>query len=177
MMKQLIQLRDQLGWQGTTGLILLALTTTLHLLTLTPLEEETAYIHKKVDTARAKTNRADRNFSSIDHHRELANFFDTLPAEEKITDILAMISSVADASKVEIKQAEYQLDDSNPQFMEYHIVFPIQGEYANIRFFVFRVLSDHPTVALDQMSFKRDKINDALLKAEVRFTLFLKPSK
>lgn len=177
MMKQLMQLREQLGWQGSAGLFLLALAASFQMLALSPLEQETAYIHQKVATARAKTTRPDRNFSAMDHQQELANFFDSLPAEENVTDILAMISAVADASKVELKQAEYQLDDNNKQNMEYRMVFPLQGEYANIRFFVFRVLSDHPAISLDQMNFKRDKVNDAVLKAEIKFTLFLKPSK
>jgi hypothetical protein len=56
------------------------------------------------------------------------------------------------------------------------MVFPVQGEYANIRFFVFRVLSDHPAIALDQMNFKRDKVNDSMLKAEIKLTLFFKRS-
>jgi Tfp pilus assembly protein PilO len=176
MMKQLMELREQLGWQGSAGLFLLALTVAFQMLALNPLEQETAYIHQKVDTARSKSTRPDLNFSSIDHQKELGNLFDSLPGEENVTDILAMIYSVAEASKIEIKQAEYQLDDKSKQSMEYRIVFPVQGEYANIRFFVFRVLSDHPAIALDQINFKRDKVNDSLLKAEIKFSLFLKPS-
>lgn len=177
MIKQLNQLREQLGWQGMTGLVLLALAAALHTFIVNPLEEETAFIHQKVAAAQSKTSLQSRNFTSFDRQKELGEFYESLPDEEDVTDILAAISSVAEASKLELKQAEYQLDDKNVQRMEYHIVFPVQGEYANIRFFVFRVLSDHPAIALDQLNFKRDKVNDAILKAEIKFTLFLKPEK
>jgi Tfp pilus assembly protein PilO len=177
MMKQLLQLREQLGWQGTTGLFLLALVAAFQMLALKPLEEETAFIHKKVDAARSKAAKQGRNFGSMDKQKELGEFFESLPAEKDVTDILAMIAAVADASRLELKQAEYQLVDKNKQRLEYRMVFPVQGEYANIRYFVFRVLSDHPAIALDQMNFRRDKVNDAMLKAEFKFTLFLKPTK
>ena len=177
MIKQLKQLGEQLGWQGITGLSLLLVAAALHTFALAPLEEETAFIHKKVAAAQPKTAKQNRNYYSLDHQKELGEFFESLPDEEGVTDILATIARVAEASKLELKQAEYQLDDKNAKFMEYKIVYPVQGEYASIRFFVFRVLSDHPAIALDQLNFKRDKVNDALLKAEIKFTLFLKPAR
>lgn len=177
MKKQLLQLREQLGWQGATGLLLLALVAALQILSLKPLEEETAFINKKVDAAREKSSRQGKSFGSMDKQKELGEFFESLPAEKDVTDILAMIAAVAEASRLELKQADYQLDDKNRKRLEYRMVFPVQGEYANIRFFVFRVLSDHPAIALDQVSFKRDKVNDSVLKAEIKFTLFLKPTK
>lgn len=174
-MKQLLsQLRNQLGWQGTAGLALLLLTAAVQVLALKPLEEETSFIHRKVDAARSKTTTQGRNFGSVDLQKELGVFFDSLPNEEDVTDVLATIYAVAEASRVELKQAEYLLDNRNKHRLEYRMVFPVQGEYANIRFFVFRVLSDHPAIALDQINFKRDKVNDSILKAEVKLTLFLK---
>lgn len=174
-MKQMLnQFREQLAWQGISGLFLLLVVFLLHASALKPLEEETSFIHRKVDAARSKSSMQGRNYSSIDRQKELGEFFESLPSEEDVTDILATIYSVAEASKVGFKQAEYHLDDKDKRRREYRIVFPVQGEYANIRFFVFRVLSDHPAIALDQMNFKRDKVNDSMLKAEIKFTLFLK---
>ena len=175
--KQLIQLREQLGWQGSTGIFLLALVAAFQMLALKPLEQEAVFIHKKVDAARSKSSMQGRNFGSMDKQKELGEFFESLPSEEDVTDVLATIYLVAEASRVGLKQAEYQLDDKNKQRLEYRMVFPVQGEYANIRFFVFRVLSDHPAIALDQMNIKRDKVNDSVLKAEIKLTLFLKPLK
>lgn len=174
MKKQLDQLREQLGWQGMLGLALLALTGALHVLALQPLEQETTFMHGKLDRARTKVNSQSGTIMSGDRQQELGAFFDSLPAEQDVTDILASISAVAEASKVELKQAEYRVDTKNKPRVEYGLYFPVQGGYSNIRHFVFRVLADHPALALDQISFQRDKVNDSLLKAEVRFTLFLR---
>jgi Tfp pilus assembly protein PilO len=177
MMKQVMQLREQLGWQGLAGLMLLLLILVFQVSILKQVQDETALMHRKVDVAHSKTIRVGPNIQSMGKQKDLENFIESLPGEEHITDVLAMIYSVAEASRVELKQAEYQLDDANATHMEYRMVFPVQGEYANIRFFVFRVLSDHPSIALDQMNFRRDKVNDSLLKAEIKFTLFLKSSR
>ena len=75
---------------------------------------------------------------------------------------------------MQLKQAEYHLDEKSKPRLEYGMYFPVQGGYANIRQFVFRVLADHSAIALDQINFQRDKVNDSILKAEVRLTLFLR---
>ncbi|MBU1425908.1 MAG: type 4a pilus biogenesis protein PilO [Gammaproteobacteria bacterium] len=177
MRKQISELKEQLGWQGMSGLVLLALSGALHVLALQPLEQETAFMHSRLDAAHAKSDLKRSAFSLGDRQKELGIFFNSLPAEQDVTDILASISIVAEASKVELKQAEYRIDEKNKPRLEYGLVFPVQGGYANIRHFVFRVLADHPAIALDQINFQRDKVNDSVLKAEIRLTLFLQTQK
>ena len=177
-MKQLLnQFSEQLGWQGMSGIALLALAGAFQMLALKPLEQEVTFMRSHLDTARAKTSMQSRTFSFGDRQKELGLFFESLPAEEDVTDILASIYSVAEAGGVGIKQAEYHPDINNKSRVEYGMVFPVQGEYVKIRYFVARVLADHPAIALDQINFQRDKISDPILKAEIRFTLFLKPLK
>lgn len=175
-MRQLLnQFREQLGWQGMAGIVLLTLAGTSLILTLQPLERETAFMHSRLEVARSKAAMQSRTFSLGSRQKELGVFFESLPAEQDVTDVLASIYSIAEASGVELKQAEYHLDDKASPRVEYRMVFPIQGEYGKIRFFVSRVLADHPAIALDQINFQRDRINDPILKAEIRFMLFLSP--
>ncbi len=172
----LIKIKEQLGWQGITGVLLLALAGTFLTLTLKPLEEETTFMHNRLDAARSKAAMHSRTFSLGDRQKELGLFFESLPLEQDVTDILASIYSVAEASGVEFKQADYQLNDKDTPRIEYGIVFPVQGDYAKIRLFVSRVLADHSAIALDQINFQRDKVNNPILKADIRMTLFLSPT-
>lgn len=174
MKQSLNQFREQLGWQGMTGIVLLALAAVFQTLTLQPLQQEVAFMHSRLDGARTKTSMQNRSFSLGDRQKELGMFMDSLPDEQDVTDILASIYAVAEASGVGLKQAEYHPDSHNKLGVEYGLVFPVQGEYGQIRYFVARVLADHPAIALDQISFQRDKITDPILKAEIRFTLFLR---
>lgn len=174
-MKLLInQFKEQLGWQGMSGIALLALAGAFQLLALQPLEKETAFMRSRLDAAHARVSMQQRSFSLGDRQKELAQFFDSLPDEKEITDMLASIYSIAENTGVGLKQAEYHPENDNKTRVEYGMVFPVQGEYTKIRYFVARVLADHPAIALDQINFQRDKISDPLLKAEIRFTLFLR---
>lgn len=174
-MKQFIdQFREQLGWQGMSGIVLLALAGAFQMLALKPLQQEVTFMRSHLDVAHAKTSMQGRTFSLGDRQKELGMFFDSLPAEEDVTDILASIYDAAEASGVGLKQAEYHPDSINKTRVEYGMMFPVKGDYAQIRYFVARVLADHPAIALDQINFQRDKISDPILKAEIRFTLFLR---
>lgn len=175
MRQQFRQMIEQLGWQGIFGVALLVLSGAFNLWVLQPLDQDVSVMHSQVDMALDRANGRSRPFSMVDRQRELGTFFDSLPTESEVTDILASISSIAEASKVEVKQAEYHLDDKNKHRLEYGLFFPVQGEYGNIRHFVFQVLAEHPAIALDQINFHRDKVNDTILKAEIRFSLFMQP--
>lgn len=170
------QFKEQLGWQGMAGTVLLVLAGASLMLTLQPLERETAFMRSRIEVAHSKAAIQTRTFSLGSRQKELGVFFESLPAEQDVTDVLASIYSVAEASGVELKQAEYHLDDKDRPRVGYRMVFPIQGEYGKIRLFSSRVLADHPTIALDQINFQRDRINDPVLKAEIRLTLFLSPT-
>lgn len=175
MRQQLLRLKEQLGWQGMSGLALLVLAGVFNFVSLQPVEHEVEYMRSRLDAVKSNSNAQIRTINSGDKQEELLMFFDSLPAEQDVTDILASISAVAEASGVELKQAEYHLDDKNKSRFEYQLYFPVQGGYSNVRHFVFRVLAEHSAIALDQVNFQRDKVNDSVLKAEIRLTLFLRP--
>lgn len=175
MKQQIKQVKEQLGWQGISGIVMLVFAGAFQMLELQPLEQETKFMHSRLDVTGVKVNTGQRTFNLDDRQQELGEFLDSLPAGQDVTDILASIAVVAEASGVELKQAEYRLDNKNKPRVEYGLFFPVQGGYANIRHFVSRVLADHPAIALDQINFQRDRINDTILKAEIRFTIFLRP--
>lgn len=175
--KQAIRnVHDQLGWQGTYGIALLALAGAFHLLTIKPLEQRTAFMHSRVDAARSKVSIQGASFNRGDRTQELAAFFGSLPDEKEVTDVLGSIYATAEAYGVRLQEASYHLEDKDRPRVEYVMTFPMSGEYVQIRRFVFRILTSHPAMALDQIDFQRDKIGDSTLKANVRMTLFLSPS-
>lgn len=175
MRQHLKQLQAQLGWQGLSGVVLFVLAGAFHLLALQPLERETAFMHSRLDAAHSKVAMQARTFSVGFRQKELGEFFESLPAEQDVTDVLASIYAAAGATGVELKQAEYTLDEKDKSRMAYGMAFPVQGEYMKIRLFVSSVLANNPAIALDQINFQRDRINDSTVKAEIRLTLFLRP--
>ena len=77
-----------------------------------------------------------------------------------LINFIGQINTVAEASGISFEQAEQHPDSHNKLRVEYGVVFPVQGEYAQIRYFVARVLADPPAIALDQFNFQRDKLSE-----------------
>lgn len=171
------QMKEQLGWQGMSGLVLLILAGAFLTLSLDPLEEETAMMRGRIEAVRGKGAGDGKPFGTGDRQDELASFYESLPEEGEVTDMLASVYAVAEAASVELKQAEYHLDDKDSPRVEYVVNFPMRGEYTRIRAFLSRVLADNPAMALDQISFQRDRIGDGVLNANVKMTLFIRPFK
>lgn len=177
MTKELLkQLREQLGIPGITGAALLALSGTFLLMTIKPLERETEFMRSRLDVAHSKSALHSTTFSLDNRQKELGAFFASLPDEEDVTDVLASIYASAGATGVEINQADYKPEAQNHTQTSYGMVFPVRGDYAKIRLFVSSVLVNNPAIALDQINFQRDKINDTTFKAEIRFSLYLRPA-
>lgn len=177
MMKRLFeQFGKQLGWQGLSGIVLLALAGGFFVLALDPLQQETSFMHSRLKEVHSKAAIQARTFSLDEQQKELDMFFDSLPSEQEVTDVLAKVYALGEGSGVGFKQAEYHLEDKDRPRVEYKMVFPVQGDYERIRYFVSRVLAEYPAISLDQINFQRDRINDPVLKAEIRLTLFLRPS-
>ncbi|MFY9259098.1 MAG: type 4a pilus biogenesis protein PilO [Gallionella sp.] len=173
MKQKLHLLGEQLGWQGIMGIALLILAWMFLMMVLMPLEQKTKSMQSQLDKARSIATKRNVSSDLSEHQYELNLFFESLPVERDVTDILASIDSIAEESGLELKQVEYKLNDKDSPILEYGMVFSIQGEYGKIRYFVSHVLAKNPAISLDQINFQRDKISDLILTAEIRLTLFL----
>ncbi len=171
------QAMKQLGWQGMAGVALLLVAALFQNFSLQPLEQETSHLRERINAAKGRTS-GDKNFRPAgDRQQELEAFYDALPEERDVTDILAKIHVTGEAAGVELKQAEYHLENKGTSHVEYVMNLPIRGNYSQIRALLARVLADNPAMALDQFTLQRDKIGDGILNANVRLVLFLRSAR
>ncbi len=173
--RSLREARRQLGWQGALGIAFLLTAGLGHMLVIAPLEDRTALMHKRIESAREGGTGS--GGASGNSQRDAGSFYASMPNGTNVTDVMASIYAAADASRVQLKEGSFQLEKGDGLSVGYVMNFPMVGEYQQIRVLVSRILADHPYVALDQIDFKRDRISDAQLRANVRFTLFLRQDK
>ncbi len=169
--------KEQLGWQGRYGIVLLALAGVFHQVVVAPLEQDASLMRIRMDAARAKAGIGHGLSGAANRQEELAAFYASLPNEKDVTDVLGSIYATAEAYGVQLSEASYHLEDKDRPRIEYSLNFPISGEYVQIRRFVFRILASYHAIALDQIDFQRAKIGEATLKANVKMTLFIQPSR
>ncbi len=168
--------RLQLGWQGTYGIALLLIAGAFHFLALQPLEQEASLMHSRMDAAQHRGGIGGAKPSLGERQAELRAFFNSLPNETDVTDVLASMYLMAEACGIQFKEASYHLEERDRPRLEYVVNFPVSGDYQRIRMFIFSVLYKHHAIALDQVDFQRDRVGDTSIKANIRMTLFLRPS-
>lgn len=105
---------------------------------------------------------------------QLDAFYRTFPVRAAIPDAMEKLYAAAEGQHIELEHGEYQLIKiKGDHLSRYEIVLPVKGGYTAIRKFVTQSMSEIPTLALNSIAFSRQRIDDPLVDAELKFTLFL----
>ncbi|WP_245983018.1 hypothetical protein [Trinickia fusca] len=106
----------------------------------------------------------------------LATFYTRLDDAGHTELIVAGLFQAASDAGVTLDKAEYMpARDAVGRFDTYSIALPVKGGYPSIRRFCESVLLAMPYAALDNIRFKRSSVSEPGVKAELRFTMFLRP--
>ncbi len=106
---------------------------------------------------------------------ELAQFYAFFPFEETIVDDMAKVYAAAAQQNLLLEQGEYRLaPERDSKLTRYGISLPVKGGYVQIRKFLAQALADVPNLALDSVTFGRQKADEAAINAQLQFTLYLR---
>lgn len=93
------------------------------------------------------------------------------PNTESINLLVVDVFKAAEAHGLQLEQSGYQYGKvEGLPWTKVEISVPVTGRYPAIRQFAETVLRDHPHVALDQLSFKREAASAAHVEVVVRFS-------
>lgn len=105
--------------------------------------------------------------------QQLAAFYQFFPKQESVPDKMARLYQAAAQNGLNLEQGEYHMVHAEySQLSHYEMVFPVKGEYPKIRQFVAQAQADLPSLALDSISFSRQKISDPKLETQIKFSLY-----
>lgn len=105
--------------------------------------------------------------------QQLADFYRFFPKTGKASDNLVKLHEVAALHGLQMEQGSYRLlRDRGGKLSLYEITLPVKGEYPQLRKFMSQALAELPHLALDSVSFQRQKAGDATLESQIKFTLF-----
>jgi Tfp pilus assembly protein PilO len=105
---------------------------------------------------------------------KLAEFYRAFPKETTIPDWLGKIYAIADKQKLALEIGEYSLTQVKAgQLNQFRIVFPVKGNYPQIRKFIAATLATAPALALDSIDLKRDKVGESVADGRIVFLLYL----
>lgn len=140
---------------------------------LLPQQEKLAHAHQAA-LARAAVAPVVEVPAPVLANQNLSEFYQVLGERRYAEQQVRTLFALAGKSGLSLSQGEYQsAADRNAGLSTYQITLPVKGSYRAIWQFGLAALRAMPFASLDEISFKRDAINDANVEARLRFTLYL----
>jgi hypothetical protein len=171
--RQLNALLARLGLPGVLGIGVLLACAAFYFSAVAPAEREIAA--QRLAAERLRTRTPYLPVSAGGREEELQRFYALFPPIERLSAELGQLYGLAHASKLELAHGEYRLE-KGVGLWSYRVTLPVHGSYAQIRAFIGAVLRDKPTASVDLLRFERKKAGEAMLDAELRLTVYFRPS-
>jgi Tfp pilus assembly protein PilO len=162
-----------LRWPGWAGLALAAFALAFYGAAVHPgkarlrnLDDEAAQLARQTGGRMAA--------APVTSRSQLSNFYAFFPLTEEVPGLLSQLQDAATAHDLLLEKGEYRLiREKGFRVARYQATLPVRGSYRDVRGFVNDVLDSVPSVALEELTLKRESVDERELEAKVRFTLFL----
>jgi len=166
-------LYSQHGWMAFAGLVLLVGSLLIDQIWVTDMDMRSAQIMDELAAQRLK--HANKTSPEDEKNQRLAALYSALPDSSTTLDAIAMINRAARDHQVHLATGEYRLvRTANTGLMRYQLNFPAHADYKSLRQWLAASLNAMPTLALDDLSFKREDAGTNQLDSRVRMTLYVR---
>lgn len=108
--------------------------------------------------------------------QELSRFHGLFPSFAELPRELDRLYRLARDANLEIARGEYRLENADGPLLEYRVALPLRGGYSQLRNFVGATLAAMPGAAVDSLQFARSSASETRIEAQVRLTLYFRPS-
>ena len=167
----------QLGWQGWMGLVLILGSLLYLLIAAIPNTHQFQQLQMEMTVLKANPTLNIVNRSNNAQFDIVQKFYDLLPAQKDANSKITAILNVATNTGLVIDKVEYDQPLSASSLIQYQIKLPLKGSYIQIRQFINQVLNTLPSIALNDISLRREDITTDQLEARIQFTLYLQNEK
>lgn len=174
MRARLNALLRQLGAAGVLGIGVLLACAAFWVSALKPMQAQLAAQRSAQEQLRARTPY--QPVSGGGRAEELRRFYELFPPAANLNAELERLHRLARAARLELAQGEYRLERRAAGLWSYRVTLPVRGSYPQVRNFLSAVLKDMPTASIEALRFERKKAADAQLEAQLRLTLYARPS-
>ncbi len=110
-----------------------------------------------------------------DERAKLGKFDEFLPSHDQIPDTIKRILLLAEDEHLQLARGEYQPQvDERGGYLRYRMSLPVKGDTKAIYRFMQRLLLSQPALALENVSFKRERIDSSEIEARLQCVLFVR---
>jgi hypothetical protein len=102
----------------------------------------------------------------------LSEFYAYLPVPTTVPEVVSGLMSLGRAGGLVLQSGEYQAQpEPTGEYLRYTIVLPISGDANDIQSFVLHALWKYPTISLESVTFKRQRIDSRRVESRLRLAL------
>lgn len=169
----LSRLPAQLGWSGGLGLALLGAAAILAYTLILPVRQDAAALRGEIQKLNADLQHAPASPPANSARQQLDAFIAALPSQNAINNALNELHSLATQHQLALKDSAYRpVPNASAAMRQLRISLKCEGSYTDLRHFLRAATLHLPALAVEQLSFSRQKISDTRLEAVVEFSLF-----
>jgi hypothetical protein len=165
---------EYLGVAGIVGLGIMLACGAFWVSAVKPAKEELAAQRAALERMRSRSPL--QPISGGGRADDLRRFYNLFPPAGALTPELERLHRLARGARLELAQGEYRLERRAAGLWAYRVTLPVRGSYSEVRSFISAVLKDMPGASIDALRFDRKKADDAQLEAQLRLTLYVRPS-
>jgi Tfp pilus assembly protein PilO len=167
---------DQLGLVGVAGIALLVAALITWFTLVQAEEKELIRLGQGLEALRQQDAEKSSLPSNpiLSKEEQLAIFYKGFPDELQVPDLLKQIFQVASKYGLTFETAEYSLINAGSErLVRYRVALPVKGAFKPMLDFMDAVLKQNGAIALENASFKRDKVDDAVVEAKLVFVVLV----
>lgn len=160
------------GWPAVSGILLIVAALLIQWLGV--MEEQSHIRNSQARKAMLKQTAITRSRQQ-DVTTDVTRLHATLPGAAQSSAAIDTIHAAARVDGVELLQGEYRIQQADKtSFIRYQITLPVKAGYPQLRTWLADIMNRIPSLALDEISLKRNSIDSDTVEARLQFTLFLK---
>ncbi|OGT00755.1 MAG: hypothetical protein A3F73_06230 [Gallionellales bacterium RIFCSPLOWO2_12_FULL_59_22] len=165
-----------LGWPGMIGIGLLSICPTFYFSAILPAREEFASTRNSVLALQEQMKRAGQgeNAAQRTPEEQLAEFYRTFPDSSNLPANLEKIFALAQSQGIWLDKGEYKVTRSKQgDLVSFEAALPVKGDYLQLRKYLIALRKDIPILSLQNVQFKRQKVGDRVVEANIKLALYL----
>lgn len=167
---------ESLGWVGMAGLGLIGLAIAGWFVQVQPQQQALADLQDHIAVNRTKINAIVGIPKPLvmTESQKIEAFFHSFPSDAEAPNLLRRMFKAAGRSGISLETGEYAVVDvQNSHLKQYRVTLPVKGELVQILAFISGVIKAAPTSALEDVTFRREKIEDGQVDAKLVFIFFV----
>jgi Tfp pilus assembly protein PilO len=167
---------DQLGLVGSVGIALLFAALITWFTLVQGGKKELVRLGQGLEALQKQAAEKSRLPSNpiLSKEEQLAIFYKGFPDELQVPDLLKQVFQAAGKHDLAFETAEYSLiHTGNERLVRYRVTLPVKGAFKPMLDFMDAVLKQNGAIALENASFKRDKVDDEVVEAKLVFVVLV----